>query len=216
MQTEESATQVLLNIQQEAQEYWEKENIYERNASTSSNSNSETTQNKFFVTFPYPYMNGNLHLGHAYSVTKAEFTTRYQTLIGKNSLFPFSFHCTGTAIMASAYKLRNEVEQYGNPPVFPLKPPQNPDEVELYQWEIMQKMGLKDDEIIKFVDPRYWLEYFPVTAQRDMKKFGAAIDYRRSFVTTNKNPYYDSFVSWQFNTLNKLGKIAFGNRCRVQ
>jgi leucyl-tRNA synthetase len=28
---------------------------------------------KYLVTFPYPYMNGRLHLGHAYSLTKAEF-----------------------------------------------------------------------------------------------------------------------------------------------
>lgn len=33
---------------------------------------------KYFATFPYPYMNGYLHLGHAYSMTKAEFMTRYQ------------------------------------------------------------------------------------------------------------------------------------------
>lgn len=26
---------------------------------------------KFMATFPYPYMNGRLHLGHAYSMTKA-------------------------------------------------------------------------------------------------------------------------------------------------
>lgn len=26
---------------------------------------------KYMATFPYPYMNGRLHLGHAYSMTKA-------------------------------------------------------------------------------------------------------------------------------------------------
>ena len=29
------------------------------------------------ATFPYPYMNGMLPLGHAFTATKAEFATRY-------------------------------------------------------------------------------------------------------------------------------------------
>ncbi|KNC74356.1 hypothetical protein SARC_13093, partial [Sphaeroforma arctica JP610] len=33
-----------------------------------------------------------------------------------------------------------------------------------------------------------------------------------SFITTPANPYYDSFVRWQFETLNDLGKIKFGKR----
>ena len=30
----------------------------------------------FMATFPFPYMNGMLHLGHAFTATKAEFATR--------------------------------------------------------------------------------------------------------------------------------------------
>lgn len=71
------------------------------------------------ATFPFPYMNGMLHLGHAYTVTKAEFATRYNTLKGKNALFPFGFHCTGMPIQASANKLKLELETYGCPPVYP-------------------------------------------------------------------------------------------------
>lgn len=57
-------------------------------------------------TFPFPYMNGALHFGHAYTLTKAEFTARFKRLTGHNSLFPFGFHCTGMPIMASADKLK--------------------------------------------------------------------------------------------------------------
>lgn len=57
---------------------------------------------KYMVTFPYPYMNGKLHLGHAFSVSKAEFQAGYQKMKGKNVLFPFSFHCTGMPIKACA------------------------------------------------------------------------------------------------------------------
>lgn len=38
---------------------------------------------------------------------------------GKKILFPFGFHCTGMPIKACADKLKREMEDYGNPPVFP-------------------------------------------------------------------------------------------------
>lgn len=41
-----------------------------------------------------------------------------------------------------------------------------------------------------------------------MLKFGTAVDWRRSFVTTSVNPYYDSFIRWQFNTLKVLVVFA--------
>ena len=64
---------------------------------------------KFMVTFPYPYMNGRLHLGHAFSLSKAEFAAGYQRMLGKSTLFPFAFHCTGMPIHAAAQKLKREI-----------------------------------------------------------------------------------------------------------
>ena len=79
---------------------------------------------KFLVTFPYPYMNGRLHLGHAFSLTKAEFAVGFQRMRGKRALFPFGFHCTGMPIKACADKLKNEYEKYGSPlPNFPTAAP---------------------------------------------------------------------------------------------
>ena len=41
------------------------------------------------------------------------------------------------------------------------------------------------------------------------------VDWRRSFITTDANPFYDSFVRWQFLRLKQLGKIEFGKRYTI-
>jgi leucyl-tRNA synthetase len=63
----------LIELEAEAQAIWEQSKFYESNA-------KEDTPNKkkYFITFPYPYMNGTLHLGHAFSMSKCEFTARYK------------------------------------------------------------------------------------------------------------------------------------------
>lgn len=65
-------------------------------------------------------MNGRLHVGHVFTITKAEFMCQFQRLMGKRVLFPFAFHCTGMPIKACADKLKKEIEQFGCPPVFPV------------------------------------------------------------------------------------------------
>lgn len=79
----------------------------------------------------------------------------------------------------------------------------------------MKSLGLADEEIKKFADPTYWLEYFPPLGIQDLKLFGAHIDWRRTFITTDANPYYDSFVRWQFNHLKARNKIAYGKRYTI-
>lgn len=49
----------------------------------------------------YPYMNGSLHLGHAFTVSKIEFAAGYQRMKGRRTLFPMAFHCTGMPIKVS-------------------------------------------------------------------------------------------------------------------
>lgn len=44
-----------------------------------------------------------------------------------------------------------------------------------YQWQIMQSLGLTDNEIKKFADSSYWLEYFPPLVIRDLKSMGAKV-----------------------------------------
>uniref|UniRef100_A0A8C6NMY7 Leucine--tRNA ligase, cytoplasmic n=1 Tax=Nothobranchius furzeri TaxID=105023 RepID=A0A8C6NMY7_NOTFU len=220
----------LRKIELEIQDKWEKERAF------------CFTPNKFFVTFPYPYMNGRLHLGHTFSLSKCEFAVGYQSLKGKKCLFPFGLHCTGMPIKACADKLKREMELYGNPPQFPdeeeeeetKEKPAASDEIIIkdkakgkkskavaksgsstFQWDIMRSLGLNDQEISPFANAEHWLEYFPPLAVKDLKKMGVKVDWRRSFITTDVNPFYDSFVRWHFLTLKERKKIKFGKRYTI-
>ncbi|QIW97279.1 hypothetical protein AMS68_002797 [Peltaster fructicola] len=84
-----------------------------------------------------------------------------------------------------------------------------------YQFQIMLALGIPVEEVHKFADSSYWLQYFPPLWQRDLNALGCRVDWRRSFVTTDANPYYDSFVRWQMRRLKELGKIKFGKRYTI-
>ncbi|KAG6554492.1 hypothetical protein Mapa_003870 [Marchantia paleacea] len=230
----------LLEIEGKVQRRWEQGKVFEVDAPSESAKEGE----KFFGNFPYPYMNGLLHIGHAFSASKVEFAAAYHRLRGKQVLFPFGFHCTGMPIKACADKIGREIEKYGNPPVFPSledelpTAPTAPVEsgeaktepekfkskkskvaakagAAKFQWEIMQSLGLKDEEITKFRDPTYWLTYFPPLAKEDLKALGLGVDWRRSFITTDVNPFYDAFVRWHMETLKEQGKIVKDNRYAI-
>eukprot|EP01125_Pyxidicula_operculata_P021751 TRINITY_DN8610_c0_g1_i1.p1 TRINITY_DN8610_c0_g1~~TRINITY_DN8610_c0_g1_i1.p1 ORF type:complete len:1095 (-),score=332.96 TRINITY_DN8610_c0_g1_i1:700-3957(-) len=217
------------NYEKEVQKFWDDNKVFEIDGVEG--------EPKWLGTFPYPYMNGMLHLGHAFTAGKVDFSAGYQRLKGKRALFPFGFHCTGMPIKACADKLKREMHTYGNPPNFPerKKEEEQPpvEEVvetkivdktkskkakvaqksdEKFQWEIMQSSGIPDSEIPDFSDAYHWLSYFPPKAKEDLKSMGSKIDWRRSFITTDKNPYYDAFIRWQFNKLKKVDKIRYGKR----
>ncbi|KAM5168562.1 leucine--tRNA ligase, cytoplasmic [Callospermophilus lateralis] len=227
----------LKKIEKEIQQKWDTEKVFEINA---SDLEKQTNKGKYFATFPYPYMNGRLHLGHTFSLSKCEFAVGYQRLKGKSCLFPFGLHCTGMPIKACADKLKREIELYGCPPDFPDEEEEE-EEISIktediiikdkakgkkskavakagsskYQWGIMKSLGLSDEEIEKFSEAEHWLDYFPPLAIQDLKRIGLKVDWRRSFITTDVNPFYDSFVRWQFLTLRERNKIKFGKRYTI-
>ncbi|RLU26189.1 hypothetical protein DMN91_002355 [Ooceraea biroi] len=223
----------LQKIEKEVQAKWEAAKVYEVNAPSVISLDKKLNE-KYLATFPYPYMNGRLHLGHTFSLSKCEFATRYNRLLGKNVLFPFGFHCTGMPIKACADKLKREMEEYGYPPRFPVEHKVLPVACIMskkektkkskavaktvaakYQWQIMQSLGLEDSEIKKFADAAYWLDYFPPLAMQDLKSVGLHVDWRRTFITTDANPFYDSFVRWQFQHLKARDKVKFGKRYTI-
>jgi leucyl-tRNA synthetase len=67
----------------------------------------------------------------------------------------------------------------------------------------------------RFADTNYWLDYFPPKAIDDLKAFGLSVDWRRSFITTDVNPFYDAFVRWQMTLLKEMELIKFGKRYSI-
>ncbi|KAI5481583.1 leucine-trna ligase [Pseudohyphozyma bogoriensis] len=198
------------------------------------------TRPKWFGNFPYPYMNGSLHLGHAFTISKIEFAAGFERMRGKEVLWPVGFHCTGMPIKSAADKLIREMEMFGqdfenykapeeaapvveSPAAAKSTDPSKATKGKLaakstgltYQFQIMESIGVPRADIKKFADPQHWLTYFPPIAQEDITTFGGRVDWRRSFITTPANPYYDSFVRWQMNKLKGLGYIKFGKRYTI-
>ncbi|KAI8627983.1 leucyl-tRNA synthetase [Xylariaceae sp. FL1651] len=220
------------------QKEWETAKIFEQNAPGPE----DPQQPKFFATMAYPYMNGTLHAGHAFTWSKVEFMTGFARMKGQRALFPQGYHCTGMPIKAAADKLAREIELFGQN--FERAPSAELEQLSLdentdasktdaskfsgskskaaaksgkakYQFEIMLSLGFPADEIHKFADPEHWLHVFPQYCEADLRRAGARVDWRRSMVTTPANKFYDSFVRWQMNRLKALNKVKFGKRFTV-
>lgn len=243
-----SRRDALIAIEKKYQKIWAEEHQFEIDAPSideeSIDIDSEELQKKypkFMTSMAYPYMNGVLHAGHCFTLSKVEFSVGFERMNGKRALFPLGFHCTGMPILACADKLKRESELFGKN--FTDVPTEDEDPEELvaestgsedvtkfkakkskavakqgrgkYQFEIMLQLGIPREEIFKFADAQHWLVHFPPLCQRDSSMLGARIDWRRSYITTDANPYYDAFIRWQMNRLKDAGKIKFGERYTI-
>lgn len=65
----------------------------------------DPSKEKKMITFPFPYMNGPLHLGHAFTATRVDVYARYKRMQSFNVLFPWAWHWTGQPIVAAAERL---------------------------------------------------------------------------------------------------------------
>ncbi|KAI0435617.1 leucyl-tRNA synthetase [Xylaria telfairii] len=240
----------LVEVERKYQKAWAESRVFESDAPAATDG-SQAQQAKYFATIAYPYMNGSLHAGHGYTISKVEFATGYARLQGSNALFPLGFHCTGMAIKACADKLVREVEMFGQN--FEHYTEDDEGDADAgkagdgataddagatsaadvtkfrskktkavaksgaakYQFQIMLSQGIPREDIHKFADPYHWVHVFPAAGIRDASRLGLRVDWRRSFVTTDANPFYDSFVRWQMNRLKELGKIKFGKRYTI-
>lgn len=144
---------------------------------------------KYFITIPYPYLNGNLHAGHTRTFTIGDVIARYKRMQGYNVLFPMGFHVTGTPIVGLAELISNR----------------DPETLKVYS----QLHGIPDEILDTLITPEKIVEYFSTEAEKAMRSIGYSIDWRRKFTTTD--PTYKKFIEWQFNLLHKKGLIVKGS-----
>ncbi len=147
---------------------------------------------KYFLTTPYPYVSGLLHLGHAVTSLHPDVIARYKRMRGYNVLWSFGFHATGSPISTAAQKVKDR------------------DEKQINALKLM--LGdLSEEELKKFEDDTYWVKFFSEEDKKDLYAYGLSLDPRRHFITTELNPPYARFVEWQMRKLKEKGYIVRGN-----
>jgi len=88
-------------MDKEYEEKW----IHEWKKSGTFDAEAEANRPKIFVNAPFPYMNGPLHIGHAFTYTRLDSFARFKRMKGFNVLFPFAWHWTGEAVAGQSIRL---------------------------------------------------------------------------------------------------------------
>ena len=149
---------------------------------------------KFFLTVPYPYTSGPLHIGHGRTNTIGDIIARFKRLQGYNVLFPMAFHVTGTPILAIADSIAKGDQEV----VARYK-----DYVSIYE-----DASKVDGIISSFSRAERVADFFAERISEDFERMGYSIDWRRKFNTTE--PMYNKFIEWQFKKLYDKGVIKKG------
>ncbi|MEM2888592.1 MAG: leucine--tRNA ligase [Candidatus Bathyarchaeia archaeon] len=169
-------------IEEKWRKEWEKAHIFE--------ADPDPKRKKFFITFPYPYMNGPLHIGHGFTATRVDIYARFMRMKGFNTLFPWAWHWTGEPILGAALRV-----QKGDPELIKA---------------LKEIDGVPESELQKFVDPVYMANYYTREGKEAVKRIGFSVDWRREFHTTSLEPTYSRFIEWQYETLREKGYVTRG------
>ena len=162
---------------------WDEEGRYEADPS-----DEEST----FVTVPYPYPSGGMHIGHGRTYTVPDVYARYRRQQGDNVLFPIAWHVTGTPIVGAVERLKKGEEA---------------------QLETLQDVfNVPADDLATLETPMGYANYFIREADCSyvdgMRALGHSIDWRREFTTNDER--YSRFISWQYETLRERGLLEKG------
>lgn len=162
------------------QKAWTKDRIFE--------ADPRRGQKKYFITFPYSYANGPLHVGHAFTATRVDTYARFKRMLGYNVLFPWAWHWTGTSITGASERVKLGDKTF-------IRALQDID-------------GVPQDELNRFTDPVYLASYYTSENRETVHLAGFSIDWRREFQTTS--PLFSKFIEWQYESLRKKGYVVKG------
>jgi len=170
-------------VEKKWQKEWEEKRVFHAEPAESSE------KPKFFITIPYPYLNGNLHAGHTRTFTIGDAVARYKRMLGYNVLFPMGFHVTGTPIIGLAELIAKRDERT----------------IDVYT----KFHDVHLDELLQLTTPEKVVEYFAREALSALKGIGYSIDWRRVFTTTDEA--YQRFIEWQYWKLKEKNLIVKGS-----
>ncbi len=143
---------------------------------------------KVFVTFPFPYMNGPLHIGHCFTSTRVDIYARFKRMQGYNVLFPWAWHWTGESIPGMSYRLSQGDEGVRK--------------------AFLEIDKVPEEEVERFVDPEYLASYYTRVSREAVKEAGFSVDWRREFRTVDAA--FKKFIEWQYLRLRELGYVVQG------
>ncbi len=150
---------------------------------------------KFFITVPYPYVSGPLHIGHGRTYTIADIIARFKRMLGYNVLYPIAWHITGTPIQAIADMIsRGDLETVQRYKEYVSLYVEDPNEVNRI--------------VEEFKDGWKIAMFFSKACERDFKSIGLSIDFSRQFTTGD--PDYNALIIWQYLKLREKGYITRG------
>ena len=169
------------------QKKWEEKKLFQ--------TEPDSKKEKFFMTIPYPYISGSLHIGHSRVVTEADVFSRFQRMDGKNVLYPIAFHISGTPVLGISLAIKNGDKK----------------KIALYKGYVQtyEKDKAKVEKIIKsFEDPQKIVDYFIPKMKEEFKTLGLSVDWRRSY--TSGSPEHQALVEWQFRKYKEQNYLVQG------
>ncbi len=167
-------------FEQKWQAKWENTHVFD--------ADPDPKRQKVMVTFPFPYMNGPLHVGHTFTASRVDVYARFKRMQGFNVLWPWGWHWTGQPLLGASQRVARGDEAY---------------------IKVLREVdGVPETELKKFVDPLYMAQYYTNEGRLAAKSIGFSVDWRREFTTVM--PTFEKFIEWQYKNLHEKGYVTRG------